>query len=318
MGNQVATEGFLSPEAHPSLLQILSEQMRISPNQAGFFSKRFSANYCTQFATAELLAEQIINLVGVAGLSDLVADYQWMCEMLLEEEMHFRRTKNYRLNTFKEAVEQVYSNDQYMERYLNGLLLSQIWWSNHCEVFQFYVQDFLPSNTEMYSHLEVGPGHGLFLFQACNDVKCASAVGWDIAPQSIENIKLALRNLKVGRMPDFEVRDILDIKDEVPRFDSVVCSEVLEHLEEPEEALMVLKSLLSPNGRLFLNVPVNSPAPDHLFLLRKPEALVELVTSHGFKVVKQCFAPQTNSTLEKALKNEMTISCALILAHKDS
>ena len=65
-------------------------------------------------------AEQIINLVGCDGLRDLVADYQWMCDMLLEEEMHFHLTKNYRLSTFKEAVEQVYSNVQYRESYLNG------------------------------------------------------------------------------------------------------------------------------------------------------------------------------------------------------
>lgn len=39
------------------------------------------------------------------------------------------------------------------------------------------------------------------------------------------------------------------------RFDVVVCSEVLEHLDEPEKALMLISQLLLENGRLIVSVP---------------------------------------------------------------
>ena len=50
-------------------------------------------------------------------------DYRWTCDRLHEEEVFFHRQGRYRyrLSTFVEAFAEVYSNPEYMRRYVNGL-----------------------------------------------------------------------------------------------------------------------------------------------------------------------------------------------------
>ena len=91
-----------------------------------------------------------------------------------------------------------------------------------------------------------------------------------------------------------------------------MCSEVLEHLEDPAAALDVLGKLLAPGGRIFINVPANSPAPDHIYLFRNPEELVQMMEGLGFRVLQTFFAPITGATMERARRQELTISCVVI------
>jgi len=91
---------------------------------------------------------------------------------------------------------------------------------------------------------------------------------------------------------------------------------VLEHLEHPREALTRIKKLMNPEGRLFINMPINSPAPDHLFLLDTPEEVVDFVEKSGFRIEQSRFLPQTNMTLEKARRTKSTIT-TLIIARPD-
>ena len=95
---------------------------------------------------------------------------------------------------------------------------------------------------------------------------------------------------------------------------SIVFSEVLEHMEFPGEAMKVLRECLNDDGRLFIHVPINSPAPDHLFNKDTPEEMKAYVESCGFKVIDSIYAPATNYNLEKAIANKLTISCGFILA----
>lgn len=45
-------------------------------------------------------------------------------------------------------------------------------------------------------------------------------------------------------------------------FDAVVCLEVLEHVREPEDALLEISRVLRPNGRAFLSMPFLYPVHD--------------------------------------------------------
>jgi len=59
-------------------------------------------------------------------------------------------------------------------------------------------------------------------------------------------------------------------------------------------------------------MPVNSPAPDHLFNLDSPETLLQFIEDAGFKVFDHAFFPASNQSLKMARKKKMTISCAFI------
>jgi len=96
------------------------------------------------------------------------------------------------------------------------------------------------------------------------------------------------------------------------KFDCIMCSEVLEHTEEPEKALMNMHSSLRDQGRMFLHIPINSPAPDHIYLWRKAEEIEDLVENNGFVIESFTAIPPTGKTLSEAQKHDLDISCIAI------
>jgi 2-polyprenyl-3-methyl-5-hydroxy-6-metoxy-1,4-benzoquinol methylase len=296
-------------DPYPQVAAILSAQLAVAPEQETFFRRRFADVSTEQLRELDSLATHINKLVG-AGLEEHARDYAWLCDEQKSEELYFRRNEKYRLSTFEEANRNVYSNAEYMTRYMNGLLMTQLWWSNHTAVMSYYRHQFLTNNPQDFTHLEIGPGHGLFLYFAASDSRCSEARGWDISEASIALTAAALKKLGLTNLPKLELVDLF--KGPSGAFDSVVFSEVLEHMERPREALDVIRTVLAPNGRLFLNMPINSPAPDHLFNADSPEDLEAFVTAAGFKIIDRAFYPATNQKLSDARRNKLTISCAFI------
>ena len=181
-------------QKYPSLSELLTAQLKTTPAQEKFFIKRFQSIEDDELAFLDELAANVMRLTG-DRVDDFCADYSWLCEQQLAEELYFRRFGNYRLTSFEEALKEVYSNKPYMTRYMNGLLMTQLWWSNHTKVMHFYKSKFLDGNPNGFSHLEIGPGHGLFLYMAARHPKHGDVVAWDISEASIESTREALQKL---------------------------------------------------------------------------------------------------------------------------
>ena len=296
-------------EEYPALADLVSRQIAVFPDHREYLEKRFADSPAPSLRFADEISAKIGCIAG-ADIGRIVEDYKWLCAMVLEEEIHFRRTGRYRLSTFKDADEQVYSNREFMSRYMNGLLASQLWWSNHTEMLHYFRDEFVARNPDGFSHLEIGPGHGLFLDLAASSPNCGSAAGWDISDASLDNTREALNAMNLGRDVVLQKVNLFDAPDE--KFDSIAFSEVLEHLEEPKDALIILRRLLADNGRLFINAPVNSPAPDHLYLFETPEQMVNMIAAAGFVIESLRFAPCTGATLDSARKRKLSISVGVI------
>jgi hypothetical protein len=69
---------------------------------------------------------------------------------------------------------------------------------------------------------------------------------------------------------------------------------------------------LKPGGTIWVNVPANSPAPDHIFLVNSPEHACDIVRSAGLEVVHSQGFPMTGATLEKARHRKLAISCVVV------
>jgi 2-polyprenyl-3-methyl-5-hydroxy-6-metoxy-1,4-benzoquinol methylase len=298
------------PTQYSCLERLTDLQLSIFPEHAVYLTKRFAAISDRDLRFAELVAEKITRIAGT-DLHRVCEDYRWLSDIMLEEEVHFRRTGRYRLSTFAEADAQVYSNLDMMPRYMNGVLASQLWWRNHSEMLQYFHSDFLGGNPPDFRHLEIGPGHGLFLSMAAASPRCRSAQGWDISDTSIANTRRALSSMGFDGKVILRKAGIMDAPRE--NFDSITFSEVLEHLERPADALAALRDLLAEEGRMFLNVPVNSPAPDHLYLFQTPEQVFDMVINAGFYVVSSRLSSSTGVTLEYARKRNLTISVGIIV-----
>lgn len=303
-----STAAFISQE-YPALRRFADAQLRLSPGHRKFLDRRFASGSPDEMTFSEGIARKIERMVE-GGVERSCADYAWLCDQMLAEELHFRRHKRYRMAAFDQARREIYSNETYMTRYMNGLLTTYLWWRNHTQVLQFYVGQFLAHNPPGFSHLEIGPGHGLLLLLAAEHPRTGAAVGWDISEASIAATRAAFRNAGMTNPPTLEVRDLSAAP--MGSFQSVVLSEVLEHLERPRRALESIRALMQPEARLFVNMPINSPAPDHLFNVETPEALEAFLVAAGYAVEDRRIFPATNQSLEDARRKRLTISCVFI------
>ncbi|AUW40888.1 class I SAM-dependent methyltransferase [Rhizobium leguminosarum] len=296
---------------YPNLDALLALQYSVTPQHRRYLEARMGeAN--GDFAFLETLSTQILALGG-ERMREICANYDFICSIVREEEIYFRRNGNYRLTTFEEANRLVYSDKAFMGRYMDGLLLTQVYWSNHSASYAFYKNEFLAKAVEGYDYLEIGPGHGLLLYQAISDDRNGSVSGWDVSKTSIEQTFEALETLGLhGKKVDLALRDLYAPRQDEKLFDCVTFSEVLEHLEKPQLALESLLQILKPGGRLYVNVPINSPAPDHLYLLRSPDEVLDAIRTAGFEIETSAFYPMTNHTMAQALKHRLTISACVI------
>jgi 2-polyprenyl-3-methyl-5-hydroxy-6-metoxy-1,4-benzoquinol methylase len=297
------------PAGHPHVLKLVQHQIRAFPEHEGFLRERFSSVSETGWLFIEDIAAKVLQVAG-ERLDMVCADYRWLSGIVLEEELHFRRTGRYRLTTFAQADAEVYSKPELMARYMNGLLASQLWWRNHTEILNYFRDDFIECNPVGFDHLEIGPGHGLFLYLAAASQRCGHAEAWDISDASISNTRHALSAMHLTREVLISKMDLFDAPER--HFGSIAFSEVLEHLEKPQDALATLHRLLRDDGRLFLNAPVNSPAPDHIYLFETPEDLLQMIANAGFLLESIHLAPCTGATLERARRRKLTISVGVI------
>ena len=119
------------------------------------------------------------------------------------------------------------------------------------EVVSKWIDDFKTcEERQTVSILDYGCGTGdhitFPLAQSGHDV-----LGVDVHGQSILE---ARRRYTLPKLT-FRVGELKDLMDEGLSFDLIVCSEVLEHLHNPEEFLRGLRSLLRPGGGLIITTP---------------------------------------------------------------
>lgn len=299
-------------QQYPYLSNLITAFDKTWPDHNSFLKKGIMSAEEHVKAHANRLAE-LFNPVMNGNLSSLVNDYKWVCQMLLDEQMHFFRTGNYRLNKIEDAVREVYSVNSIMEPYMNGLLVSQFVWTNHTQANEMFVSQFLPLISDKKNLMEVGPGHGMFLSMAALEAPNADLHAWDISDTSLKATVNTLKQLGITKHIETKACDLVASDFSKDCFDAIVCSEVLEHTDQPNKAIGNLTDALKQDGKMFLNVPVNSPAPDHLTLWRHPDEVKEYYTSTGLLLEEfKCF-PGTGLTLERALKQKADITCVGIL-----
>lgn len=300
---------FLS--SYPASARLVEAVLRAFPEHAAYLAKSFRDRSATTNQMAEKTAGLILELGG-GNFERLVSGYLWICKMVMEEELYFRREGKYRNTSFAEVDAAVYQNSREMGLYMDGLLATEVLWVQHARCMDFYVNTFLPRLSEGYRHLEIGPGHGILFYYAALDPRCGTLEGWDISPASLGQTTHCLSRLGVAREFLLVPKNVMEEPpDRAELYDSVVISEVLEHLENPLLALRNLSRLISRRGHLYVNVPVNAPAVDHITLLRTPEEAVDLVEKSGFIVDEILFAPVAGCPLSKARRIQGSVSVAL-------
>jgi 2-polyprenyl-3-methyl-5-hydroxy-6-metoxy-1,4-benzoquinol methylase len=300
--------------AHKQLDRLMAAVVGQWPEHARFLRNSLAGYDAADLGLMEDLATRVAVLAG-EELDAFIQSYRWMCGEMNKESLYFKKHGAYRLSTFEEADAQVYSNSAFMRRYMEGLLVSQVLWRNHSAAFLFFHQAFLPKLGDQFRYLEIGPGHGLFLSVAADHAACARAEAWDVSAESLRQTGAALAKLGLDDRVVLSRQDIhapTHLPDQGALYDGVVICEVLEHLERPREALVSLKRFLAPNGVMFINVPINSPAPDHIYLLRNSDEVREMIESAGLTVLDLRLVPMTGYSLAEAERQKATVTCFVL------
>lgn len=247
-------------------------------------------------------------------VSEQYIAYQEFVDMTLSETKYFQENGHYRYSTFSEVADKVYFCNEYMKRYMVGLSLSQYLWDIHRNCRQFFL-DKLSSEDVGEKYCEIGPGHGLYFYDAVYSNKFSSCTAIDLSCMSLKMTKAFVESHDIhsgGANVQYLHKDVNSIEGE-DLYDFLVMCEVLEHVEEPEKILRSLRRILKKGGMAYLSIPINAPEIDHIKLFKSPEEVTALLNNAGFVIKEQKLFCSNGNKLERALKfKEPILMCVFI------
>ena len=217
---------------------------------------------------------------AVVGYADFAID-----GMRLQRE--FIKTGRYKATSHAEAGKIVYHNPEYMfGLYLPGILLSHYLWPHHYRQSQFFDRTLRAALAEAgeTSFCDIGPGTGFYCRRLLASNSAAKGYAFDISESSIEYTR---RHAEA-----FGVSDRLHIVNQNvvtepvgKEFPFLVCVEVLEHLEAPQEFLNAIGTMLAPGGKGIIAAAVTAANEDHIFLYNNGDEVAAQVEQAGFKIL---------------------------------
>ncbi len=114
------------------------------------------------------------------------------------------------------------------------------------------VFDMLPDDLSGLQILEVGCGAGLLCLELAQ--KAQSVTGIDVS-HVVLNFASQVQEIVRAANVTFQHGDAENLAFAHERFDLVICSEVLEHLLDPERALAEIQRVVKPGGTVVLTTP---------------------------------------------------------------
>lgn len=243
--------------------------------------------------------------------------YIKFCEYFSEERFYFMENGTYRYSTYEEASV-LYNDEEYMNNYMTGLAFAIYLWGIQRDGMRFFRKKCQEDVHKGGKYLEVGPGHGEYLVTAIENMGFDHYLAVDISKTAAEITKgfvdfaLKERPDMLGKV-DVIHKDFFDFTME-EKFDAVVISEVLEHVENPKDFLVQVRKLSKKDTFIYLSTAINSPYPDHLYLFHNKDEIYALFEETGLKVVDEVVSTIDGVTMEKAVKKKYDIMAGFILA----
>jgi len=291
-----------------------------SPLQKKKLTKYLSTKDEKFFGDAEEFAANYLNYLSNENISlEYVVDaYLKMCSDMLKSQIKFMKTDCYPVELSKDAFETVYSNETEMKSYMIGLALSQFLWESHFKIYNAFESYLKKSKEHIYSYLEIGPGHGLFLNKAINYLGVNTS--FTVVDVSIVSINITKSIIKYfhpdrGNITFYNI-DMLEI-DLAYQYDFIMMGEVIEHVNSPEKLLNKLNNILTPNGRAFISTCVNCPAIDHVYHFHAVDEIRNMFSKCGFAIEEEKILPVEDLPMQEILDKKITINYCAILKKGD-
>ena len=216
----------------------------------------------------------------------------------------------YRYNTLSEVNGNVYQNEDYMSKYMLGLQLSGYLWDNHRQILHWFRDKFLSFGGNNY--LEIGPGHGQYYAEAIKRSGYKHYYAIDLSQTSLNMTRNYINRFAKEENYSLIHESFYDYQPSC-LFDGVCISEVLEHVEEPLTMLERIAGITTKSANIYINVPINAPAIDHIYLFKSTGEVKGLVEQAGLKIKTDLAVTGNGWPLEKAIKRKTPINYAMVV-----
>ena len=301
-----------------NLLQILKEELLRILGAAT--SSRNSRTTAVLEAFADMdkelatIMERYIYIAQKNGdtIPFMAESYAFFLDETEKEERYFYSEGHYRYSKLEEVLHSVYDDEVYMKKYMTGLAVSLLLWPQHKRFFAFF-RTFLQKHGKSKGvYLEVGAGHGVFCLEA---IRAGVFSRYDVVDLSETSLDLT-KKMTAEFVDTNDIRfihaDFLNFESK-EQYDAISISEVLEHVETPQEFLDKSRKLMKDNGCLYLTTCINAPEIDHIYLFRTIQEVEDLFASAGLGIDEKLYVPYKNTTIERSERQKLPINVAYIL-----
>jgi len=202
-------------------------------------------------------------------------------------QARYEATGHYENKSFAELYESHYSQKSHMDGYLWGVYLTNFLWAHHLEISLFFESRFLSRLPKNSSIVEIAPGHGGWGVWALHELNDASLQGYDISASSIEIASSISEAAGVKQRASYCERDALDLKSlEAENCDAIICSFLIEHLENPTKLFAIIQKLLRPGCVAFVTGALTAAQIDHIYEIHHESEMLKMAESQGLRVLE--------------------------------
>jgi len=246
--------------------------------------------------------------------SFIAESYKNLNNMMLQQQIFFKKHCKYKSESQNDVNNNLYSVQEKMIGHMISLALTQFLWKNHYEMMNYFknkIIHYLKNNSHI---LEIGAGHGLFTKELLNLNYELKIDILDISNSSIELSKQIIKSLnnEIFNSVNFIHADITKFKTDI-KYDFISMSEVLEHVDKPQELLNSLNALLADDGIVYLTTCANCPSSDHVYLFNTIDEIRNMIKSSGFKIVDELMISAENVTIEEAERLKLPMNYSSFL-----
>jgi len=232
----------------------------------------------------------------------------------LELQAETKKTRRYRYSSYAEVQQKVYDNPEVMgEYYLDGLLLSQVFWVNHYMICRFILA-FASTLDPGMRGIDMPCGCGIHSALLLSKVSVRNHVFCDFSSRAIaDSIRFVNAYSSTARAQAIQ----LDARERLPFNDSMLdyacCGEFLEHLEDPKGLMREFRRVLKRDGRLLITTVAFTAMLDHIYMFQSAEQVRQFIADCGFKIEQELVLAVSGRNEEIHLA-EKPLNCAYLLS----
>lgn len=250
----------------------------------------------------------------------LIADsYNLLIKDSMVNKVYFLKNDRYMYQSFDEVNKKIYSNPDYMNKYMIGLALSHYLWLNHITLTRYFNEkliDFANRFDETQNpnskYVEAGPGYGECFLFALQNTRFNRYEGIDISETAAAGCDRYIKSqLKIQKNLTIKCMDFYDY-DDSEKADAFVCSEVLEHIENPDKFIRKVYDTVNSGSFIYITTAINAPSSGHIYLFRNEKEVFDIVEKAGFSVEDYIVTVNSNNKSAPARDKEPLL-IALIL-----